>query len=90
MGKLEIVWKHSALWVSCFVETQFLVFLITTRVDITDSVYQHGKYFIFVKYTTLDILCHHAFMQNSITTLRAHDVVSTLKFGWKKVATSTT
>ena len=64
----RVVWIHN-----------FSFFLISTRVDITDSVYQHGKYFIFVKYTTFDILCHHAFMQNSITTLRAHDAVSTLK-----------
>ena len=31
-----------------YVSTQFLVFPISTRVDIT--VYQHGKCFIFVKY----------------------------------------
>ena len=45
MGKLEIVWKY--------LSTQFLVFPISTRVDIT--VYQHGKCFIFVKY---DIIYH--------------------------------
>jgi hypothetical protein len=44
LGKLEIVWKHFGRRVSI----QFLVFPISTRVDIT--VYQHGKCFIFVKY----------------------------------------
>ena len=36
------------------VSTQFLVFPISTRVDIT--VYQHGKCFIFVKYKSIEIM----------------------------------
>jgi hypothetical protein len=40
LGKLEIVLKHSALRASCF-HAQFVVFPISTRVDIT--VYQHGN-----------------------------------------------
>jgi hypothetical protein len=38
------------------VSTQFLVFPISTRVDIT--VYQHGKCFIFVKYKLKLPCCH--------------------------------
>ena len=46
-------WKNSKLCENTppfgrHVSTQFLVFPISTRVDIT--VYQHGKYFIFFKY----------------------------------------
>jgi hypothetical protein len=46
-------WEYSKLCENtppfgCRVSTQFLVFPISTRVDIT--VYQHGKCFIFVKY----------------------------------------
>ena len=40
------LYQHS--WKGRRVSTQFLVFPISTRVDIT--VYQHGKCFIFVKY----------------------------------------
>ena len=40
-------WKNSKLCENN-VSTQFLVFPISTRVDIT--VYQHGKCFIFLKY----------------------------------------
>ena len=54
LEKLEIVWKHSVENTPpCGrrVSTQFLVFPISTRVDIT--VYQHGKFFIFFKYQTV-------------------------------------
>ena len=49
-------WKNSKLCENTppcgsRVSTQFLVFPISTRVDIT--VYQHGKCFLFLKYTTL-------------------------------------
>ena len=40
-------WKNSKLYEN----TQFLVFPISTRVDIT--VYQHGKCFKFLKYNSL-------------------------------------
>ena len=48
-------WKNSKLCENT-ISAQFLVFLISTRVDIT--VYQHGKCFIFLKLNALgnDIL----------------------------------
>ena len=52
-GKSRENWKNSKLCENTppcgrRVSTQFLVFPISTRVDIT--VYQHGKCFIFLKY----------------------------------------
>ena len=53
-------WKNSKLCENTppcgrRVSTQFLVFPISTRVDIT--VYQHGKCFIFLKYYSLYAIC---------------------------------
>ena len=53
-------WKNSKLYENTppcgrRVSTQFLVFPISTRVDIT--VYQHGKCFIFLKYRMYTPLC---------------------------------
>jgi hypothetical protein len=55
------VWKHSALPAA---STQFLVFPIPTRVDIT--VYQHGKCFIFVK-NICDIVCLPFYFRSTCT-----------------------
>ena len=50
------------------VSTQFLVFPISTRVDIT--VYQHGKCFIFVKYQTYINNCEKAMRTYPVDKLR--------------------
>ena len=47
-GKSVTTFPHSG---TLFCSTQFLVFPISTRVDIT--VYQHGKCFIFLTYSYL-------------------------------------
>jgi hypothetical protein len=48
------------------VSTQFLVFPISTRVDIT--VYQHGKCFIFVKYDRSKLIMEYLNVDLYITT----------------------
>jgi hypothetical protein len=52
IGKTRIPNFHTISRFGRRVSTQFLVFPIPTRVDIT--VYQHGKCFIFVKYSLIE------------------------------------